>query len=80
MERTACNVIGTPLLQCHEVPYHIHDLSRIEDPVYRLLWYHLLLVNLFVFHILHFRESFGWFFLNRRLMDLILVYRLLHIP
>lgn len=54
MERTARDMVGTSLLQCHEVPYHIHDLSRIEDLVYRLLRYHnLLFINLFIFNILH---------------------------
>ena len=54
MERTTRDMVGTSLLQCHEVSYHIHDLSRIEDLVYRFLRYHnLLLINLFVFYILH---------------------------
>ena len=54
MERTARDMVGTSLLQCHEVPNHIHDLSRIEDLVYRLLRYHnLLFINLFIFNILH---------------------------
>mgnify|MGYP007053731568 CR=1 FL=1 len=41
-------MVGTSLLQCHEVPYHIHDLSRVENLVYRLLRNHLLLVYLVI--------------------------------
>ena len=49
MERAARNMVGTSLLQCHEVTHHIHDLRRIENSVYRFLRYHLLLVYLIVF-------------------------------
>ena len=71
MERTACNIVGTPLPQSDEVPYHIDYLSRIENPVDGVLWYHLLLlVHLFVFDIL---RSF-------HIHDLILIDRLLHLP
>ena len=84
MERTARDMVGTSLLQCHEVPNHIHDLSRIEDLVYRLLRYHkLLFINLFVFYILYTRKRafpLGRLLLNRPLMDFIFINGLLHLP
>ena len=84
MERTARDMIGTSFLQSHEVPYHIHDLGRIENPVYRLLRYHiLLLVNLFVLDVLHILERILLLcrlFLRRSLVDLILIDGLLHLP
>ena len=84
MERTARDMIGTSFLQSHEVSYHIHDLGRIENPVYRLLRYHiLLLVNLFVLDVLHILERILLLcrlFLRRSLVDLILIDGLLHLP
>ena len=52
MERAARSVIGTPFLQSNEVPNHICNLHRIENPVDGILRYHLLLlIHLFIFHI-----------------------------
>ena len=68
MERTARSIVGTSSLQSNEVPYYIDNLSRIYNPVYGILRYHLLLlVNLLVFDILH-------------MSDFILVYSLSHLP
>ena len=83
MERTARDMIGTPLLQSHEVAHHINDLSRVENPVYRFLRYHLLLfVHLFVIHVLHLdhRILLNRSLLLRGLAYLIFVNGLLHPP
>jgi len=83
MERAARDMVGSALLESHEVTHYIHDLSRVENPVYRLLRNHfLLLVNLFVFHILCCRLfrilCCSWLF--TRELYFIFVNRLLHLP
>ena len=84
MERTARDMIGTSFLQSNEVTYHIHDLSRIEDPVYRFLRDHMLLsVYLFVLDILYLRERILLrlrLFPYRSLMNFIFIDGLLHLP
>ena len=84
MERTARDIVGASFLQSNEVTYHIHDLSRVENPVYGILRYHiLLLVNLFVLDVLHILERILLLcrlFLRRSLVDLILIDGLLHLP
>ena len=82
MERAARDMVGSALLQSHEVPHDIHDLGRVQYPVYRLLRNHiLLLVNLFVLYILHLRAFLGLLrWLLARELDLILVNGLLHLP
>ena len=56
MERTTCDIVGTSLLQRNEVPHNIDNLRRVQNPIYGILWYHLLLfVNLFVVNILNHR-------------------------
>ena len=82
MERTARKMVGSALLQGHEVTHDIHDLSRVQYLVYRLLRNHiLLLVHLFVFDILHLHIFLRLGFrLFTRKLDLILVDSLLHLP
>ena len=84
MERTARDMIGTSFLQSNEVTYHIHDLRRIEDPVYRFLRDHmLLLVYFLVLDILDLRERIILrlsLFPYRSLMNFILIDGLLHLP
>ena len=52
MERTACLIDRARSLESHEVADHIFDLSKVENSVYRLLRYHLL-VYFFVINILY---------------------------
>ena len=79
MERAAGLVIGPALLQSNEITHHVNNLRGVKYLVYSILRYHLLLVNLFVINlfsiILHF-----WLSSLRRLLDLIFINRLAHLP
>ncbi len=44
MEGASCDMVGTPFLQCHEVPYHINNLRGIQYLIHRFLRNHPLLL------------------------------------
>lgn len=84
MERAACDIVGTSLLQSNEVTHHINNLSRVENPVYGILRYHILLfVNFFVVNILDLDRGIIYLCFSlflRHTADFIFFYRLLHLP
>ena len=67
MEGAACNMVGSALLQCHEVTHHIHNLCGVQNSIYCLLRNHLLLVNVVIICIL-------------RELDVVLIDCLAHLP
>ena len=60
-------MVGSALLQSHEVTHHIHDLGGIQYPVYCLLRNHLLFIYVVIVRTL-------------REFDLVFIDRLAHLP
>ena len=56
MKRTAGRIIGATLLQGNKVPHHINYLRGVQDLMYNILRYHLLLVDVilgFIYSLSH---------------------------
>ena len=71
MKRAARNIVGSALLQSHEVTYDISNLSRIQNTVYRFMRDHsLLFINSLVIGHIIIAEFMYFIFVNH----------LLHLP